>query len=152
MKLVYCFSYFITCGKTWNTILNKYFCTFYFCLNVLIQMECFNLHVYVFCFGIEIGTENRGFPLVSVPNTEMWIPWQHYMQLGVLKWYLWNSMSQLWKRAAILKQDAIVRYWVTIIRYGVAVMRKKRGCNWGKVTIVRNKAAILKYFFTLRLP
>ncbi len=29
----------------------------------------FNWHVFVLCFGTEIGTENRGFSLVSVPNT-----------------------------------------------------------------------------------
>ncbi len=32
----------------------------------------------MFCFGTEIGTENRGFSLVSVPNTEILVPWQHY--------------------------------------------------------------------------
>ncbi len=34
----------------------------------------FNQHVFVLCFG----TENRGFSLVSVPNTEIWVPCQHY--------------------------------------------------------------------------
>ncbi len=34
----------------------------------------FNSHVFVFCFD----TENRGFSLVSVPNTEMLLPWQHH--------------------------------------------------------------------------
>ncbi len=31
----------------------------------------------MFCFGTEIGTENHGFSLVSVPNTEILVPWQH---------------------------------------------------------------------------
>ncbi len=34
----------------------------------------------MFCFGTEIGTENRGFSLVSVPNTEILVPWQHYIK------------------------------------------------------------------------
>ncbi len=34
----------------------------------------------MFCFGTEIGTENRGFSLVSVPNTEILVPWQHYLK------------------------------------------------------------------------
>ncbi len=33
----------------------------------------------MFCFGTEIGTENRGFSLVLVPNTEILVPWQPYI-------------------------------------------------------------------------
>ncbi len=32
----------------------------------------------MFCFGTEIDTENRGFSLVLVPNTEILVPWQHH--------------------------------------------------------------------------
>ncbi len=33
---------------------------------------CFLISIiFVFAFGTEIGTENRGFSLVSVPNTEI---------------------------------------------------------------------------------
>ncbi len=34
----------------------------------------------MFCFGTEIGTENRGFSLVLVPNTEILVPWQPYSE------------------------------------------------------------------------
>ncbi len=35
------------------------------------------------CFALvpEIGTENRGFSLVLVPNTEILVPWQHYTEV-----------------------------------------------------------------------
>ncbi len=33
---------------------------------------CFLISIFLcFCFGTEIGTENRGFSLVLVPNTEI---------------------------------------------------------------------------------
>ncbi len=37
----------------------------------------------MFCFGTEIGTENRGFSLVLVPNTEILVPWQPYDKVSV---------------------------------------------------------------------
>ncbi len=40
----------------------------------------------MFCFGTEIGTENRGFSLVLVPNTEILVPWQPYCTV------LWTVM------------------------------------------------------------
>ncbi len=39
-----------------------------------INKNVHNWHISVFCFGTEIGTENRGFSLVLVPNTEILVP------------------------------------------------------------------------------
>ncbi len=48
----------------------------------------------MFCFGTEIGTENRGFSLVLVPNTEILVPWQHYtLQLEKCIWKKLNMNS-----------------------------------------------------------
>ncbi len=41
----------------------------------------------MFCFDTEIGTENRGFSLVLVPNTEILVPWQHYMGVCTVYFY-----------------------------------------------------------------
>ncbi len=55
-------------------ILNKHKeCAVYFCLTLLIKM-CFLISIFVFCFGTEIGTENCGFSLVLVPNTDILVP------------------------------------------------------------------------------
>ncbi len=51
----------------------------------------------MFCFGTEIGTENHGFSLVLVPNTEILVPWQPYSRTyskccfiyTVIAVYLW---------------------------------------------------------------
>jgi len=39
-----------------------------------------NICKFKLSFGTEIGTENREFLLVLVPNTEILVPWQHYRQ------------------------------------------------------------------------
>ncbi len=81
MKLVYGFPYFYYLWKNSKTILNKHkeWYWFLYILFEFINTKCFFYqHVFVFCFGTEIGTENRGFSLVSVPNTEILVPWQHY--------------------------------------------------------------------------
>ncbi len=55
---------------------------------------CFLINVFVFCFGTEIGTENREFSLVLVPNTEILVPWQHYtLQLEKCIWKKLNMNS-----------------------------------------------------------
>ncbi len=74
MKLVYGFPYFYYLWKNLKTILNKHkeWYWFLYILFEFINTKCFFYqHVFVFCFGTEIGTENRGFSLVSVPNTEI---------------------------------------------------------------------------------
>ncbi len=45
-------------------------CTVYFSLTLLIKIMCFLISMFL-CFALVIGTENRGFALVLVPNTEM---------------------------------------------------------------------------------
>ncbi len=60
-----------------ETILNKQrqwhgFAVYVF--NFINKNVFLNQHVFVFCFGTEIGTENRGFSLVLVANTEILVP------------------------------------------------------------------------------
>jgi len=40
-----------------------------------------NICKFKLSFGTEIGTENREFLLVLVPNTEILVPWQHYFYI-----------------------------------------------------------------------
>ncbi len=86
MKLVYCFSYFITCGKTWNTILNKYkewhwFLYILFLFDFINKIVCFLISMF-WCFALV---------LKLVPRTVDF----HCYRYRILKcWYRDNTRQE----------------------------------------------------------
>ncbi len=74
VELVYFFFILLLLVENLEIILNKHKEWHWF----LCSLFLFNfINKNVFCFGTEIGTENSGFSLVLVPNTEILVPWQH---------------------------------------------------------------------------
>ncbi len=75
VELVYFFSYFYNCGKKLEIILNKHKKWHWFLCSYFVT---YNKNVFflisIFCVLLlvpKLGTENRGFSLVLVPNTEI---------------------------------------------------------------------------------
>ncbi len=83
MKFVYCFSYFITCGKTWNTILNKYkqwhFFLFFFIILFDFNKNSMFLISMFLCFAL-------------VPRTVDF----HWYRYRILKFWYRDNTNSYW--------------------------------------------------------